>query len=162
MKAWGEAASAAAKGFQDAVKDVSCVFWVDCSVHGSETTAPDATAVVPATLSQVKDGVYGVDWAALGATGEKLLCAGSGAAYVGPVFALMAFALKQWSAFEQVEGFCAGAFESTHLNAQLQGSIWRCCVVCSCVTTQLGEIPLAHMCSATGAVRGFCAHAVLP
>jgi hypothetical protein len=57
-------------------------------------------------LLQMKDGSFlqegEDDWKALGQTAADLLSVGAGVSYIGPAFAMLAYALKQWSAFRSV------------------------------------------------------------
>jgi hypothetical protein len=53
---------------------------------------------------QVKDGAWMSSdaWQALGGTAGALLSAGTTLAYIGPVFALLGYAIKQWSTCQEV------------------------------------------------------------
>jgi hypothetical protein len=53
---------------------------------------------------QVKDGAFlsSDAWQALGGSASALLSAGTTLAYIGPVFALFGYAIKQWSTCQEV------------------------------------------------------------
>jgi len=52
---------------------------------------------------QMAAGAFKPGWDQLGASAAgALLSAGSGVAYIGPVLALMGYAIKQWSSCQQV------------------------------------------------------------
>jgi hypothetical protein len=80
-----------------------------CAPHSGtqpHNSAPDSGTDDPCCFSpvQVKDGAFlSPDaWQALGGTASALLSAGTTLTYIGPVFALFGYAIKQWSTCQEV------------------------------------------------------------